>query len=88
MFVSSKPRRLGDYAAGTIVVRERASITLRSLEPEFVDTNPSTPLVGEEAWDIDKLTLDDQNRIRHFLRTAAAIRPEHMRGRKSGQSGR
>jgi uncharacterized RDD family membrane protein YckC len=78
MFISTESRRLGDYAAGTIVVKERASTTLADLGPTTIATagGPQeqvelTP--EEEAWTLRALTGRDLSVIREYLARAPSL---------------
>ena len=70
MFVDGQSRRLGDMAAGTLVVRDRAAITLESLS----DGNPSPVEAasgGEAAasgWPVERLSSRDLEMAEEFLR--------------------
>jgi uncharacterized RDD family membrane protein YckC len=67
MFIDERARRLGDLAAGTLVVRERADVTLESL---VASTVPETPLPpDDDALTIDTglLTPDDYALLCDFL---------------------
>lgn len=68
MFINDQARRLGDLAAGTLVVRERANVTLESLAakpPPFHSNLPaSTPLLD---LPIDRLTPRDIQMAEAFL---------------------
>jgi len=83
MFVSPRPRRLGDYAAGTVVVRERTPIVLSSLTPKVDRARAGSLKFGSESLSVQALTLDDQARIRVFLDRAPQIRPEFLRPRQA-----
>lgn len=64
MFADGKSRRLGDLAAGTVVIREQASVTLDSLAPR----RAAVPAAAEspEASSA-RLTADDRALIADFL---------------------
>jgi len=62
MFVDERARRLGDFAAGTIVVRERGAVTLASL------TQPAAPVATTTTLaNIDIVTEHDYTLVREFL---------------------
>jgi uncharacterized RDD family membrane protein YckC len=84
MFISPQSRRLGDLAAGTLVVRERVAITLDSLQAATAEAGRTHPVPGEDSWNIGALTPDHQAGIRAFLDRAPYIRPEHMREHLAG----
>lgn len=74
MFANQQARRLGDMAAGTLVVREQEQVTLESLKTTPVShlpivhnlPNDSTPPV--EEWPIQLLTEADIQLMEDFLR--------------------
>jgi len=43
MFANAQARRLGDFAAGTVVVKERKEVTLESLRPPAAVSAPPAP---------------------------------------------
>ncbi|HZU13090.1 MAG TPA: RDD family protein [Chloroflexota bacterium] len=62
MFISSESRRLGDYAAGTVVVKDRPGVKLKDLTVGTVSARavPRGSIDPDElAWDLDALTFDD-----------------------------
>jgi uncharacterized RDD family membrane protein YckC len=66
MFLNDQSRRLGDYAAGTLVVRERKDVTLDSLAPpsgRSVSTAGDEPLPG-----LENLTSEDYDLVVRSLR--------------------
>jgi uncharacterized RDD family membrane protein YckC len=66
MFIHSQSRRLGDLAAGTLVVHDRAAITLESLAPK---TAAQVPTATEgSALPIERLTNQDLALAEEFLR--------------------
>ncbi|HJZ48845.1 MAG TPA: RDD family protein [Roseiflexaceae bacterium] len=71
MFVDRRSRRLGDLAAGTLVVKERRGVTLESLTAAAVA--PAPPLAPGETLpqptlpNIGLLNDDDYNLIQEFL---------------------
>ncbi|HRQ36558.1 MAG TPA: RDD family protein [Chloroflexota bacterium] len=74
MFVDGQARRLGDLAAGTLVVREQAEITLATLDKtsRVVQARPSLRPPGEaenltEQWPVDRLSGEDVQLIVDFL---------------------
>jgi hypothetical protein len=65
MFLNHRARRLGDLAAGTLVVRDRKSLTLASLEtPSLPRSNPSGRLPEIEPVDDLPVELLDDNDLR------------------------
>ncbi len=73
MFINDRSRRLGDLAAGTLVIREKSAITLDSLA-ESVESpvNPqstATPMTGQKYdFPVEKLTSKDIEIAEEFLR--------------------
>ncbi len=80
MFVDGQSRRLGDLAAGTLVVREQAEITLATLDKSsrVAQTRPSLRAPGEteslaEQWPVDRLSSEDVQLIVDFLERRTVI---------------
>jgi uncharacterized RDD family membrane protein YckC len=74
MFIDSRSRRLGDLAAGTLVVKERRGVTLESLAAPApaAAVAPDTPaLPGIERLDVRDYTLAQE-----FLRRRGTLAPE------------
>jgi hypothetical protein len=79
MFVDGRARRLGDFAAGTLVVREGAPLTLeavaRGVEPARVAARepaaPPTPLLPN----LHLLGADGYELAQEFLRQREALAP-------------
>ncbi|GIK57529.1 MAG: RDD family protein [Chloroflexi bacterium] len=74
MFVDGQARRLGDLAAGTLVVREEAEVTLAALDKSsrMAQARPSLRAPGEtenlaEQWPVDRLSSEDVQLIVEFL---------------------
>jgi uncharacterized RDD family membrane protein YckC len=75
MFIDGKARRLGDMAAGTLVVHTQAEVTLESLtaRPRAVTFNAPASLLeefqtGEAPPPIEKLSEQDFNMIEDYFR--------------------
>ena len=69
MFINSQSRRLGDLAAGTVVVHDRAAVTLESLAAAPLRLNPAlTPTVSGGQWPVERLTSRDLEMAEDFLR--------------------
>ena len=77
IFVSSRNKRLGDFAAGTVVVHETA---LTELQPawEAAKTNLAA------AYSVGQLSLADLELIEAFLQRRYDLQPE-VRGRSAEQ---
>lgn len=75
MFVDSRARRLGDLAAGTLVVREKgAPIRLQDLEsPGSPRSGPTPSLPGYGELPVDKLREQDIDLVRSFLKRKGEI---------------
>ncbi|RPJ49818.1 MAG: RDD family protein [Chloroflexi bacterium] len=76
MFINHQSRRLGDLAAGTLVVRESAAgISLKSLEPqeirlprpEVAPGNSSSTDQTPASYPVDRLSAQDIQMIEAFL---------------------
>lgn len=72
MAANSQARRLGDLAAGTLVVRERKDVTLSSLgrlaAPVAVGSPHLIAALGDPAaWPLERLTADEQHVVKAFL---------------------
>jgi hypothetical protein len=79
MFISTQSRRLGDFAAGTVVVKERAH-SLAELAPAVpaeavpADSVPAGSSDPEElSWSLHALTQRDLTVIREFLARAPSL---------------
>jgi uncharacterized RDD family membrane protein YckC len=80
MFIDRRARRLGDLAAGTIVVKEQRAVTLESLATRAEPLNlpprpadaPDTPLLPN----LQLLTDDDYNLVQSFLRRRSELGPD------------
>jgi uncharacterized RDD family membrane protein YckC len=80
MFANSRARRLGDYAAGTVVVREGAPVTLSQLVARGAvgarrdPTAPAHPLTL--YMDIRRLSPADLGLVRELLLRLPTLPPE------------
>jgi len=69
MFISSQARRLGDLAAGTVVVHDRAAVTLESLAAQPARPNAGLRTgAGAGQWPVERLTSRDLEMAEDFLR--------------------
>jgi len=67
MFINSQSRRLGDLAAGTLVVYDKAAISLASLASQ--STVPQTPSTfGESQLPVGRLASEDLEMAEDFIR--------------------
>jgi uncharacterized RDD family membrane protein YckC len=80
MFINKNARRLGDLAAGTVVVKERKEVLEPSPSPTLSGVLPGmvTPARGqvnpeEHDWALTKLTSDDILLVTHFLSRAPSL---------------
>ncbi len=80
MFADGQARRLGDLAAGTLVVREQVEVTLAALDKSsrMVQSRPSLRASGEveslaEQWPVDRLSSEDVQLIMEFLERQKSI---------------
>ncbi len=70
ILLTAQSRRLGDLAAGTVVVRDRLAAT-----PGHAPIDPGHP-VGE--WDVSRITEEEIGAVRRFLERAPTL-PESQR---------
>lgn len=87
MFISSQSRRLGDYAAGTLVIRERIQVKLSDLKPAasaipLPDRGDVDP--DELRWDLRALSPQEIQVARTFLHRAPTL-PQEARARLGGE---
>lgn len=79
IFASSRNQRLGDIAAGTVVVRERKGGRTRR-EPAAAAAAaaaPVAPAAGETAaWDVSAIAADELATVRRFLERRDALPDE------------
>ena len=69
MFIDSQSRRLGDLAAGTLVVRDRAPVTLESLAAQPVAPPPGQPAPATYTdWPVERLAASTIEMAEDFLR--------------------
>jgi uncharacterized RDD family membrane protein YckC len=69
MFINEQSRRLGDLAAGTLVVHDRATVTLESLADKSTSPGSSRPVSDATAnLAIERLTSHDIQMVEDFLR--------------------
>ena len=66
-------QRLGDLAAGTVVVREQPVTVAPPLQPPPVPPTHATPEL--ETWDVSSITADELATIRRFLERRGELTP-------------
>jgi hypothetical protein len=69
MFIDKRSRRLGDLAAGTLVIHDRAPISIQSLSVKRAVNYSMTGLkpVSLDGFPIERLSNDDLSLIEDFL---------------------
>jgi uncharacterized RDD family membrane protein YckC len=75
ILATRRNQRLGDLAAGTLVVRER-----RADRPVAALSLPSPAVAGAERWDVSAITGEELVAVRRFLERRAQLDP-HARAR-------
>jgi uncharacterized RDD family membrane protein YckC len=80
MFISSRSRRLGDLAAGTLVVKERQRIPASALRSPSAPQSQVPPLgtidPEEIQWDLRALSAPDLQIIDDYLARSPRFSPE------------
>lgn len=83
MFVDHRARRLGDYAAGTLVVKERQAVSLESLthHAERVAVSPGRASLSSSPFTpsiphLERITPVDYHLIQDFLRRRGELEKE------------
>jgi uncharacterized RDD family membrane protein YckC len=71
MFIDTKSRRLGDLAAGTLVVWDRVPKLLDSPKASPLPTGPATPL--GRKWAVERLSRRDLDMAEDFLRRRSSL---------------
>ncbi len=67
MFIDKQSRRLGDLAAGTLVVQDRAPITIQELSAKRRTNLGGLTIPFLDGFPIERLTNDELNLIENFL---------------------
>lgn len=79
MIATRMNQRLGDLAAGTVVVREKPLPTRHPASPPVVQATPVPPMTaGIESWDVSAITPDELTTIRRFLERRSEL-TQHAR---------
>ncbi|MCP4427984.1 MAG: RDD family protein [Chloroflexi bacterium] len=90
MFINEQSRRLGDLAAGTLVVRERKNVAISTLEESVYERNLGgfrfTPDELEAALPVEKLTDKDIAIAKDFLQRRAILPNRSSLGQSIAQS--
>lgn len=73
MFASRRNQRLGDIAAGTVVVRERTGGRRPASAPVAQAPAPGRP--DPLGWDVSAVSADDVATVRRFLERRSQITP-------------
>jgi uncharacterized RDD family membrane protein YckC len=71
ILVTSRNQRLGDLAAGTLVVRERRPAAM----PAAAYLPPSPPRAPFLEWDVSGVSADDVATLRQFLERRVSLSP-------------
>jgi uncharacterized RDD family membrane protein YckC len=74
ILATARNQRLGDLAAGTLVIRERLAAGSRRWRPEEVGSPGRGP--GWSAWDVSGITRDEVVAVRRFLDRRYELTPE------------
>ena len=80
IFATRRGQRLGDLAAGTVVIRERTFRAAPDPLPEWA-TDPNAPFL---AWDTSSVTQDELGVVRSFLARRSMLTTD-ARGRLAKQ---
>ena len=78
VIVTRLNQRVGDLAAGTVVVRDKRVTSAPAQHQSYA---PPTPPASLESWDVGAITADDLATIRRFLERRAELAPharEHL----------
>jgi uncharacterized RDD family membrane protein YckC len=73
MFINSQSRRLGDLAAGTLVVHDHGLITLKSLEASNAAISAEPRFEPATNFPIERLQVADINLAQEFLKRRAGL---------------
>src|SRR5579859_5008372 len=87
MFIRSQARRLGDLAAGTVVVHDRAAVTLESLAAAPARPTPGlSPTAGAGQWPVERLTSRDVELAEDFMRRRETLANRSVLARRIAAS--
>lgn len=73
---NNKCKRIGDFAAGTIVVKERRIKMPNSLAPQHMNTNEDITIAGQRLTNLHKLTDEEFNIVRQFMARRSGIQKD------------
>lgn len=85
ILASRHNQRLGDHAAGTLVIRERTAAPL-----PWTHLWPAPPGSPHLAWDVSSVTADDMATVIRFLSRRPTLDPnarQHLAGQLAGRLG-
>jgi uncharacterized RDD family membrane protein YckC len=84
MFINDQARRLGDLAAGTLVVRDKVKVTLESLGQQASRPFPGPPPLAASDSDlaVERLTEADIRMAEDFLRRSYELANQDQLGRQ------
>lgn len=84
VLVTSRNQRLGDLAAGTLVIRDRAGDHPRLPHQVYDFTAGQAPEPEVAAWDVSAVTAEELAAVRRFLERRHELEP-HARHHLGGQ---
>lgn len=79
MFIDGRSRRLGDLAAGTIVVKERRTVSLAELANAIPPTYSGSASFTPTLPNLERLTAEDYDLVQSFLRRRSDLNLENRR---------
>ncbi len=82
MFINSQSRRIGDLAAGTVVIRDRGSVKLESLAERPTQKTPWDPELAEGELPLGRLTAQDLQMAEDYLRRTGELINSEEVGRR------
>jgi uncharacterized RDD family membrane protein YckC len=84
ILVTSRDQRLGDLAAGTVVIRETFGGVGGANPASFVPAPLTVPVEAVAGWDVSAVTPDEVLAIRNFLDRRTSL-PWHIRSYLAGE---
>lgn len=76
ILASSRNQRLGDMAAGTLVIRERTGDQVKPVAPWLRPELRDQPSEEARRWDVSAVTADEVVAVRRFLERRATLTDE------------